>query len=205
MQILPEQAVIALKPSCAPADINSIPGRESLERGISMSTDPANVLIVDDEPHVCHLISDGLSERGFVCTAVSKPKEALDMLVKNAYDVCVTDIIMPEVDGLDLLQFAREHCPACKMVLITALSNTDNLARALWLGAYDYFQKPFEIDRLVETVTHATMEKGQCSHLASKAANAIQMESQLRIASLESIRALVGAVEAKDPYTRRHS
>jgi putative two-component system response regulator len=163
------------------------------------------VLIVDDEPHVCELINDGLSERGFSCTAISQPRQAKQLLAQDPFDVLVADIIMPGMDGLELLEFTRNCRPACKVILITALTNTDNLTRALWLGAYDYFQKPFELEKLADTVSHAAGEHGQWSHLAARAARAIQMESEFRISSLQSVRALVEAVEAKDPYTRRHS
>jgi putative nucleotidyltransferase with HDIG domain len=163
------------------------------------------VLIVDDEPHVCELINDGLTERGFACTAMSQPRQAKQLLSHTAFDVLVADIIMPDMDGLQLLEFARAHRPACKVILITALSNTDNLTRALWLGAYDYLQKPFELEKLADTVSRAAEETGQWSHLAARAARTIQMESEFRVASLQSVRALVDAVEAKDPYTRRHS
>jgi response regulator RpfG family c-di-GMP phosphodiesterase len=166
---------------------------------------PPQVLIVDDEPQVCALIRDGLADSGLRCTAVTKPAKAKQLLDQKDFNVMVTDIAMPEASGLDLLAHARHSVPGCKVILITGKPSAEVLAKALSLGAYDYFLKPFDIANLVAAVKGAVADPCDSRHLPLRAAKALEMEFRLRETALESIRALAQAVEAKDPYTRRHS
>jgi putative nucleotidyltransferase with HDIG domain len=166
---------------------------------------PPRVLIVDDEPQVCALIRDGLADSGLRCTAVTKPAKAKQLLDQKDFNVMVTDIAMPEASGLDLLAHARHSVPGCKVILITGKPSAEVLAKALSLGAYDYFLKPFDIANLVAAVKGAVADPCDSRHLPLRAAKALEMEFRLRETALESIRALAQAVEAKDPYTRRHS
>ena len=170
-----------------------------------MHGDQTDVLIVDDEPQVCRLIQDGLQRYGFRCGTASGARQAQHMLEDEPFDVLIVDISMPEVSGLDLLVHVRRHAPQSKVILISGVSNTDFLAKALSLGAYDYFQKPFDLGQLAKSVTAATSGQIASPQLPLRAAKAMQLEAQVCQASLESIHALVHAVEAKDPYTKRHS
>lgn len=170
-----------------------------------MQTDPKSVLIVDDEPQVCLLIGDALSIRGFDCHSVTDPVEARELLETEHYDLLIADIKMPRVSGLELLIFAKQHAPKCKVVLTTGLSSRECLAQALMLGAYDYVEKPFDMDELVATAHRATSGEDEIPQLPARAAAAMELSTQSRRAALDSVRALARAVEAKDPYTRRHS
>lgn len=165
----------------------------------------ANVLVVDDDPQVCRLIQDGLSLNGFSCQSTSEAEQAKRLLRDSNFDVMITDVLMPGATGMELLSYTKSVAPECKVILITGASNTFYLAEALSLGAYDYFQKPFDITQLSDAIGRATSENPDSMHLVTRAAQAMQSEPYLRKVSLESIRALVRAVEAKDPYTRRHS
>ena len=165
----------------------------------------ANVLIVDDEPQVCLLIQDGLASRGMHCLSVSDPLKALQLIESQPFRVIVSDVSMPTLSGLDLLSHARRVHPNCRVILITGVSNTRFLADALRLGAFDYFQKPFDMDKLADSVSRAIADDASREGLTMRAARAIQQETLHDQSSLEAISALVHAVEAKDPYTRRHS
>jgi len=165
-----------------------------------MTSTPVDVLIVDDEPQVCRLIRDALSQAGLRCTVVSDPQEARALLRARRFAVLITDIAMPHLDGLELLHFARRYRPACRVILITGRSSHELLTQAVAAGAYDYLQKPFRISQLCQAVENAAFHGG-APPLPSRAAEAMEA----RQAALDSVRALVGAVEAKDPYTRQHS
>ena len=170
-----------------------------------MQTDLKRILIVDDEPQMCLLIRHELSSCGFDCHSVTDPAEAKSLLETEHYDLLITDISMPQVSGLDLLIFTKQHAPKCKVVLTTGLSNREYLAQALILGAYDYIEKPFDMDELVATARRATSDEDEIPQLPVRAATAMELGTQSKQASLDSVRALARAVEAKDPYTRQHS
>lgn len=170
-----------------------------------MGTGAEQVLVVDDEPQVCEMILDGLATQGFSCRAVTQGLQAKHLLNEQGFAVLVTDVAMPEMSGLDLLAYVRRSLPGCKVILITGVPGTQILADALTLGAYDYLRKPLDIDQLTQSVGRALGDSSGCQYLSLRAAKAIEMEDHARKVSLESIRALVHAVEAKDPYTRRHS
>jgi len=164
---------------------------------------PANVLVVDDEPQICGLIQDALATQGLHCASTCNSVEAQRMMTGGGYNVVITDLAMPQASGLELLAQARGHDPLCKVILITAYASEDSLAGALRLGAYDFLEKPFDLARLIQSVRDAL--SGQSAPLTARAARAMQAVGRQREIHLESIRALAQAVEAKDPYTRRHS
>lgn len=169
-----------------------------------MNSDRRNVLIVDDEPAICSLIRDGLEERDVRSVTCTEPRRAKQLLESRGFRVLVADIAMPDVTGLDLLAYVRECLPDCKVILITGVRNTDTLARALRLGAFDYLLKPFDIEQLADAVGRAE-DPAEGGKLCTRAAEAMAAGQQAGQVALESIRALARAVEAKDPYTRRHS
>ena len=170
-----------------------------------MQTDVTNVLVVDDEPRICTVVRDALEGQGFHCITTTDSHVAKQLLDDGLIRVMVSDIFMPEVTGLDLLAHVRQTFPECRVILITGISNTENLARALSLGAYDYFKKPFDVSLLIDAVTRAADRSATAPQLPIKAAEAMENAHRVRRTPFESVRALVHTVEAKDPYTRRHS
>ena len=164
-----------------------------------------SVLIVDDEPGICSLIRDELAADGFDCATARDPARAQELLNSRPFDLLITDVIMPKISGLDLLAYVKRRMPDCKVVLITGQSKRECLAQAIMLGAYDYVEKPFDMAELLDVAHAATNGEANTPRLPQRAAAAMQLSFQTERASLESVRALVRAVEAKDPYTRRHS
>ncbi len=163
------------------------------------------ILIVDDEPQVGLMIREELTERGFVCRVAEDAGRAREIIDTEQPDVLITDIQMPGTNGLDLLVYARKHAPQCKVVLTTGYSNRQYLVQALLLGAHDYIEKPFRPGELAEVIFRAVNGESDGSLLMDRAVDAMELGLQTRQASLDSVTALVRAVEAKDPYTRRHS
>jgi putative nucleotidyltransferase with HDIG domain len=151
------------------------------------------------------LIREELAERGIPCQVAHSAEQARLLIDVASPDVLVADIQMPGKSGLELLQYARSRSPACRVVLITAYSRRQYLTQAILLGAHDYIEKPFQANQIGDTVCRALASASQGPVLLDRAAEALEMDLQVRQASLESVTALVLAVEAKDPYTRRHS
>jgi len=170
-----------------------------------MRADPKKVLIADDEPKICLLIGDELSKRGFDCHGVSSGTEARELLEAERYDLLIADVTMSEVTGLELLVLARRLTPPCTVVLTTGLSCREYLAQALMLGAFDYVEKPFDMDDLVETARSAVRCGAKDPQLPMRAAAVMEVTGQVERASMGSLLALVRAAEAKDPHTRRHN
>ncbi|MBS3733736.1 MAG: response regulator [Phycisphaerae bacterium] len=164
-----------------------------------------SALVVDDDAEICELIRQVLTERGMQVQAVADAEAALDSLAERDVDVVVTDIALPHVGGLELLDRIRRTLPDCPVVLITGLHQRDYIAQALILGAFDYIEKPFSADKLAETVEAAIAASRPTTRLSLRAAEALELREGCRRAALQSVRALARAVEAKDPFTRRHS
>jgi putative nucleotidyltransferase with HDIG domain len=170
-----------------------------------MEAHGSRILIVDDDPVVGELIRQQLSEKGFSCQVTQDPRCAGDIIDTQPPDVMITDIEMPGTSGLELLVHARKRAPQCKVVLATGYSKRQYLVQALLLGAHDYIEKPFRPGELVEVVSRVVNGGDEGQLLVDRAVEAMEFSLQVRQASLDSVGALVRAVEAKDPYTRRHS
>ena len=163
------------------------------------------MLAVDDDPAVCAFIGDELRRHGYDCTVVAQPARAVALLDSEKFDLILADISMPGLSGLDMLVYAKRKAPNCRVVLITAHGMREHVAKALFLGAFDYLEKPFAAGELLSAVSRAIHDNERFSALSRRAAGAMEFQDQAARASLDSVLALVRAVEAKDAYTRRHS
>ncbi len=115
----------------------------------------ARILIVDDEEIVirsCLRILDGDE---FQVESVRDGREALSKVEENSYDVMILDVMMPNIDGLEVLRRVKETHPNVDVIMITGLSQIDTAVQAMKLGAFDYISKPFEPDELKLVVQRA--------------------------------------------------
>ncbi len=113
------------------------------------------ILIVDDEEGMRRLLSRVLTREGYDTVAVGSGAEALRLVANERFDLVVTDIKMPEMDGLQLLAELKEYEPSLLVIVITAYGTIENAVQALRSGAYDYIAKPFENDEIRLTVAKA--------------------------------------------------
>ncbi len=113
------------------------------------------ILIVDDEDGMRRLLSRVLTREGYDTSAVGSGAEALRLVSSERFDLVVTDIKMPEMDGLQLLAELKEYVPSLPIIVITAYGTIENAVQALRSGAYDYIAKPFENDEIKLTVAKA--------------------------------------------------
>jgi two-component system, NtrC family, response regulator HydG len=96
-----------------------------------------------------------LELEGYMVDAVSSTREALERLRQEAYPIVLSDIYLDDRTGLDVLEAARGNNPDCAVILMTGRGTMDTVMRATQGGAFDYLAKPFELDRLLETVKRA--------------------------------------------------
>src|SRR5437868_2075771 len=106
----------------------------------------ARVLVADDEPKLGKLVAEMLSLDGHAVSRVQGGKAALVELSARPFEVVVTDLRMPEVDGLAVLREARAR--GCEVILMTAFGTAESAVEAMKAGAADYLLKPFAMDEL---------------------------------------------------------
>ena len=115
----------------------------------------ARILIVDDEEIVLRSCVRILENSDYRVDSVLDPWEALRRIDENGYDVLVLDIMMPKIDGLQVLQHVKERHPDVDVVMMTGLSQIQTAVKAMKLGAFDYLSKPFDPDELKLVVDRA--------------------------------------------------
>ncbi|HXU61991.1 MAG TPA: sigma-54 dependent transcriptional regulator [Polyangia bacterium] len=113
-----------------------------------MSKARHHVIVVDDNLEMARTIADGLSERGYDAAPAGSGREALDRLTREPVDAIVTDLRMPDVDGLQVLARSRELDPDRPVIVMTAYSAIDSAVQSIRQGAYHYLTKPFKQDEL---------------------------------------------------------
>ena len=112
----------------------------------------AHILIVDDEERMRHLLSIMLTRKGHRVEQAGDGVEALEMIESIPFDMVITDIKMPRLDGTGLLKKVMEMDIPCPVVFITAFATVESAVEAMRLGATDYITKPFEDSRILLTV-----------------------------------------------------
>jgi two-component system response regulator HydG len=116
------------------------------------------VLVVDDQLALAETLADGLSERGYDAIAADASREAAKLLENDDIDVLVTDLRMPELDGLALLALSKAANPARPVIMMTAYSAVDSAIESIRRGAYHYLTKPFKVEELALFVERALDE-----------------------------------------------
>src|ERR1700736_2599279 len=113
------------------------------------------LLVVEDDNSVRDTITTFLELEGYTVDAVSSTREALERLRNEAYPIVISDIYVDERTGLDVLETARKQNPNCAVILMTARGTIETVMKATQGGAFDYIAKPFELDRMLDTVKRA--------------------------------------------------
>lgn len=145
-----------------------------------------SALIIDDEPDIRDLLTLTLEQMGLTVTAAQDLGEARDLLQHNTFDLCLTDMRLPDGDGLDLVDYIQQHCPQTPVAVITAHGNMDIAVTALKKGAFDFISKPLELSRLRAMVQNAV----ELNH-DERPDNAAPQQAALQITFTGSSRGIV--------------
>ena len=113
---------------------------------------PAKIIVVDDEKQICQNVAKILSKNDYEVTHVLSAREALEKMAVESFSLLISDIVMPEKNGLELLKMVKKEWPLTKAIMMTAYASTDTAMKAIRLGALDYIPKPFTPDELRSTV-----------------------------------------------------
>lgn len=109
-----------------------------------------HILIVEDEKPISNLIRLSLSKAGYQCTCAFDGAAAADLLEQNRYDLILLDVMLPEIDGFELIEYIRPL--EIPVIFLTAKSAVQDRVKGLKLGAEDYIVKPFEIIELLARI-----------------------------------------------------
>jgi signal transduction histidine kinase/CheY-like chemotaxis protein len=119
------------------------------------------ILVVDDEEIMLKLACDALRSQGHRVSGASGAHEALDKLKQEKFDFILTDIKMPEMDGMELIQAAHQINPSMGAIFMTGYASLDTAKRAIQEGAYDYILKPFDLQEIRSAVARAIQKRSQ--------------------------------------------
>jgi DNA-binding NtrC family response regulator len=113
------------------------------------------LLVVDDEPGIRSFLAWRLRARGLDVHIARDGKEALEQMERQSFDLVITDVTMPHMEGMALLETIKHRHPTTKVILMTGYSTVDMAVRAMRLGAFNFLLKPFRLKVLLKTVDQA--------------------------------------------------
>jgi len=114
--------------------------------------DFGSILAVDDERDFVDSLVEVLAATGFSAEATTDPRDALDRLTRGDYALLIVDLVMPEMDGMELLRRTREASPDTEVVIATGYGTIESAVEAIRAGAADFLTKPFESRKIVEVI-----------------------------------------------------
>ncbi len=150
-----------------------------------MDKEPESILVVDDEEHVVDAISDFFKSRGFSVSTALNGRQALALVSCSSFSVVISDLRLPDINGVELLEKVLEVDPDVVFVMMTGFASVQSAVSALKKGAYDYVVKPFSMFDLEKTVKlglehkRLTRENLELSHLMRKLLELDQIKSNI--------------------------
>jgi len=191
-----------------------------MESGLQLSfredPGPVRALLVDDEVAICSLLSDKLSREGFECQCASSGEEALKSLAEGAYDLVISDLRMPGISGLELLEEVRRRYPRSAFLMATGVDDVQTGVEAMRKGAGDYLVKPFQLEEIISRVKQVLEKKrleleveNYRHHLEEIVEQRTrQLQAAMKRIELtydETLEALGAALDLRDDETAGHS
>ena len=145
------------------------------------------ILVVDDEQSLREVLSIMLKRAGYAVTSAMDGEEAIELIQKEIFDLVITDLRMPKIDGMEVLKAVKSASPETVVLIITAFATADSAVEAMKQGAYDYLTKPFQVDE-VQLIIRNALEKRRLT--------TENMLLKREMASQSSFAQLVGQSEA---------
>jgi len=166
-------------------------------------------VVVDDEPRLRRVLVRLLEGEGFACREAGSGTEALELLQQEPAPLVISDLRMPQMDGVGLLREVIARWPDTAVIMVTAVAEVESAVACLQIGALDYVAKPFHLDEVRARVMQALDKRrlkleieGYRKHLEERVKEQARRIEEL---SLERLQALVHFLEEKDAYLRGHS
>jgi DNA-binding NtrC family response regulator len=115
----------------------------------------AKILVIDDERSIRNTLKDILEYEKYEVTTAENGIKGFEILKKNTFDILLLDIKMPEIDGMEVLEKVRKDYPDLQIIMISGHGNVDTAVKAVKNGAFDFIEKPLDLNRLLVTVRNA--------------------------------------------------
>ena len=154
--------------------------------------DRTKILLIDDEERMCESLKTLLDMEGYEVDAFTDASQAIDSLGDDSYDLVITDIKMPAVDGLEILRVAHEHDPNLEVILMTGYASLQSAKDAVDKGAFSYLTKPLEFEELKISITRS-LEKRQIALEKDRLLKELKRTNTLLEQKLSEIDALYSA------------
>ncbi|MFT4641711.1 MAG: DNA-binding response OmpR family regulator [Verrucomicrobiales bacterium] len=142
------------------------------------------VLFVEDSKHLRNYVAKALKRAGYATDVASDGEEGLFLATTNDYDAIVLDLMLPKIDGLEVLQRLRREGCKTHLIILTARTAIEDRVRGLELGADDYLIKPFAIEELVARV-HALVRRGYDTKASVIEIGALKVDAAAKRATLD--------------------
>jgi putative two-component system response regulator len=171
-------------------------------------TNTAKILITDDEPAVCEILSRWLMAEGYTCATAFSGGQAIRLLGDGDFQLIVSDVLMPGLSGLDLLELVRSRFPETAVILVTGVDDKDTALSAVQLGAYGYVIKPFKKNEILINVSNA-LERQRLTLLSQQyertlEARVLERTAEVRRREEEIIFRLLSTAAYRDDETGDH-
>jgi len=137
-------------------------------------------LVIDDEPDICELLTLTLGRMDIRAIAVADIASARRQLSEQTFDICLTDMRLPDGDGLELVEWMQTHAAGIPVAVITAHGNVETAVHALKLGAFDFISKPLDLGNLRTIVANALRLQGTEEHESTQLQGNSQLLQELR-------------------------
>ena len=176
-----------------------------------------NILVIDDDLDMLEVMNQVLVEiPDLELRCTDDPRTALKILQEKSFNVVITDIMMPGLTGVELLEQINMFDPEIQVILMTGYEDTTSMRRAIQLGASDFLRKPFSVAELVLTVRQALNKnrliienkhyRNNLEQLVEeRTVELLSAKNQLKSLYLKTIQSMINAIEVTDTYTAGHS
>jgi two-component system copper resistance phosphate regulon response regulator CusR len=142
---------------------------------------PMRILVVEDNPKMALAVQKGLREHGFAADVAHTGFEGEDMAATGVYDLVLLDLMLPDRDGIEVCRNLRRRGFKSKVLMLTALSSTNDKVQGLDSGADDYLTKPFEFEELLARI-RALLRRGEASESRTLKCDDLELDLYTRIA-----------------------
>ena len=151
-----------------------------------------SMLIVDDDPSTSGLLREIFHHEGYDVSVADRAEDAIRLARARAFDIVLSDVRMPDLDGIELLRRLRPILPDTAVVLITAFATVEAAIRALQEGAFDYVQKPFAVEEVRRTVERAMERRRQRPAAGADASPVATLPGSAADSPAEMPRSIIG-------------